>query len=214
MANNGVLCIDNITEVDVNFNGLNIGVGSVVSAWNDTDPQAARRSCITLTGDTDEPLGSVTAITQYNSCYECLIDNYTTVSLELCSGTTYIVDLSNFGGVPTENDVFFLELTTTGETIIGCFTVTGVEQNTKEEYELLDLSVSKYLSSAPFPDCETCKNGFSAGTESTACNICWDGTGYTATVVSVPHPSYTNQFGQTVVQLDAIQLGGMNGLNN
>jgi hypothetical protein len=54
----------------------------------------------------------------------------------------------------------------------------------------------------------------SAGTEATICSVCWDGTGYTATIIHPPHPTWTNGSGQAVVQLNAITLGGPNGLNN
>lgn len=215
MAFNGVLCLDSLADVDVSFNGLNIGAGSIVSAWDNlADPEGARRSCITLTGNTDEPAGAITAVTVYNSCYECLVDNYTTITLEYCDAGTYTVDISDFGTIPTIDDVYFIELTTTGETIVGCFTITGVEQNTKEVYETLDLSSAKLLATASFPDCKTCLTGFTSGNETVVCNVCWDGTGYTTTIVTAPHPKWTNQFGQTVTLLDAIQLGGMNGLNN
>jgi hypothetical protein len=217
MANNAVLCIDNLTGAEVSFNGLSIGVGSVVSAWNDlSDPENTLRSCLTLTGNTDEPSGSVTAVTQYNSCYECFINNYTTVDLALCGGgISFAVALSNFGYVPTENESFFLEITSSRDgTFVGCFEVSSVAQNSKSDFESIDLGVVKFLATASFPDCDTCASGFTSGVEYKSCNVCWDGTGYTPTVVIVPHPTYTNQFGQTVTQLNAVAIGGFNGLNN
>lgn len=55
----------------------------------------------------------------------------------------------------------------------------------------------------------------SAGTESTICVICYDVlSGETVTVVSPPHPVWTDSRGIAVTQLNAITLGGMNGLNN
>lgn len=54
----------------------------------------------------------------------------------------------------------------------------------------------------------------SAGTETEICNVCWDGTGYTTTIVIPPHPQWTNEQGRTVIQLNAVTLGGQNGLNN
>jgi hypothetical protein len=55
----------------------------------------------------------------------------------------------------------------------------------------------------------------SAGTESTICVICYDVlSGETATSVSPPHPVWTDSRGIAVTQLNAIALGGMNGLNN
>jgi hypothetical protein len=50
----------------------------------------------------------------------------------------------------------------------------------------------------------------SANTESTVCVECSG----TTSVVIPPHPSWTNNQGDEVVQLNAITLGGPNGLNN
>lgn len=55
----------------------------------------------------------------------------------------------------------------------------------------------------------------SAGTEYLACQICCPcESGGTINEVVVPHPQWTNGQGRTIVLLDAVQLGGMNGLNN
>ena len=49
----------------------------------------------------------------------------------------------------------------------------------------------------------------------TICVICYDVlSGETATSVSPPHPVWTDSRGIAVTQLNAIALGGMNGLNS
>lgn len=50
----------------------------------------------------------------------------------------------------------------------------------------------------------------SAGTEYFFCTIC-DGV---ATQVAPPHPVWTNNQGLDVILMDAVALGGPNGLNN
>jgi len=50
----------------------------------------------------------------------------------------------------------------------------------------------------------------SANTENTVCINC---TGDTQVVIP-PHPIYINSNGDEVVQMNAITLGGVNGLNN
>ena len=56
---------------------------------------------------------------------------------------------------------------------------------------------------------------FSSGTESTLCLICNPGTtGETAAKVTVPHPNYTDGQNNLIIQLNAITVGGFNGLNN
>jgi hypothetical protein len=55
----------------------------------------------------------------------------------------------------------------------------------------------------------------SANTESTICVICCPcESGGTITQVSVPHPTWTDGTGRAVTLLDAVLLGGQNGLNN
>lgn len=55
----------------------------------------------------------------------------------------------------------------------------------------------------------------SAGTEYFDCQICCPcESGGTITSVTVPHPVWTGIYGNAVTLLDAVQLGGMNGLNN
>ena len=79
---------------------------------------------------------------------------------------------------------------------------------------LSSTGVTNYLFvSGPFSDCENCENPppLSAGTETTVCVL--DCSGNTITIIP-PHPTYLNEFGKSVVQLDAIELGGFNGLNS
>ena len=50
----------------------------------------------------------------------------------------------------------------------------------------------------------------SANTENTVCVEC---SGNTVTVIP-PHPTWTDNQGNDVIQMNAITLGGHNGLNN
>lgn len=210
---NTLQCTD-LAPVAIDFSGLSLNNGMVVSAWDQVSPDDAIRTCVTIDGS-DDPTALLTANTIYNSCYECLVNNYTIVSLESCdSATIFDVDLSNFNEVPIADQSYFIRATDRYDTYIGCFKIRNITQYSLTDYTALNLFSVEFLSTASFPDCDTCLNGFSAGTESQSCQICWDGSGYTASVVSVPHPKWTNQFGQTINILDAIVLGGQNGLNN
>ena len=46
------------------------------------------------------------------------------------------------------------------------------------------------------------------------CVVCYELTGNTVTSVEPPHAVWTNNQGFSVVQMNSVQLGGMNGLNN
>lgn len=59
------------------------------------------------------------------------------------------------------------------------------------------------------------ENPISAGTEVLVCQICTDSSGNTiATQITPPHPTWTDGGGTSVIQLNMIELGGQNGLNN
>jgi hypothetical protein len=56
---------------------------------------------------------------------------------------------------------------------------------------------------------------YSAGTfTSEICVVCDTDKGTTATYVETPHPTYVNEVGDAVVQLQMVTLGGPNGLNS
>ena len=212
---NALYCQDNSTE-NINFSGQTIPIGSYITATDDTPDSSVINYCFEITDVSAS--GTYTATTNtFSSCYDCLANNYTIVDADFCDGSGSLkIDISEFGFIPVEQQVFYLQLTLGRDTIFACISVGSIEQISEDNYNSLlsDLYTIDQIIFSNYTTCDECLFGFSAGTESTACNICWDGSGYTATAVSVPHPSYTNQFGQTVVQLNAIQLGGMNGLNN
>jgi hypothetical protein len=62
-----------------------------------------------------------------------------------------------------------------------------------------------------FPNVEEALAPFSAGTEYKECIIDCNGN---PTSMSPPHPTWLNDQGKAVVLLDAVVLGGMNGLNS
>jgi hypothetical protein len=145
---------------------------------------------------------------QYTDCCECL-SGFTDslnfkfircgtseeISIEatnFCTGytapTTGITYEIQFGLLGTPFCATFSELSPTGET-------------------------NYHFSSGPYLLCEDCVSPppISAGTETIMCVI--DCSGNTITVVP-PHPTYLNEYGKAVVQLNYVQLGGMNGLNS
>jgi hypothetical protein len=227
MAINALFCTDN-SERSVDFSGLSISVGSyiTVSDFTGGSPELDIFVCAQITDVTQSGSSFSATSNVYTSCYDCLEQNYTLVGMVDCltNSITLPVDITQFGYIPTINTVFNLIIDVpsgrNAGRYSGCYYVSTVTQTSEDEYintYSTELGIINQLVSSNFSlenGCNECLYGFSAGTESTACNICWDGSGYTATVVSVPHPTWTNQFGQAVVQLDAIQLGGMNGLNN
>ena len=67
-----------------------------------------------------------------------------------------------------------------------------------------------YRFDSAFINCEECNQPLSGGSEYIGCYTC---SGDTQTV-ELPHPTWTNLSGKAVVQMDAVVLGGINGLNS
>ena len=75
-----------------------------------------------------------------------------------------------------------------------------------------------------FKLCTTCLNKIDTlidnlkslriGTEYTMCQICVGEVETTVTTLALPHPEWTRPTGKGIVLLDAVELGGMFGLNN
>ena len=154
-------------------------------------------------------------ITGFSSCCECYLSGTPYQSLlfiECITDEYFYVDISTFctdyGDVPNFSQIWkFLNLET-GEFRCGQFL--GLSETT---------GVTFFSPVEIFENCYSCLRGtttYSAGTEYTVCVICEDccASGTTATTVNPPHPTWTRPDGNAVVLLDAVQLGGMFGLNS
>jgi hypothetical protein len=87
-----------------------------------------------------------------------------------------------------------------------CATFEGLSESGATNY---------FYVSGPFSLCGECEQEeeppISAGTE---VFICYENCSGGTVTISVQHPTWTNQYGQDVVLLDAIQLSGNNGYYN
>ncbi len=223
---NAIYCSDNNTE-NIDFSGQTIPQGTFITATNAEPDPSVINYCFEIT-DSVSAAGSFTASTNtYTSCYECLINNYAVSVLEPCDSSTGLPNLqillSEIGFIPSEGQVFYLIATNVGGTdegtYIACYQFNSFEQTSEDNYnrgsiEYFTIDQIIHSNYSLVSGCEECLNGFSAGTESAICNVCYDGSGYTTTTVTAPHPTWTNGQGQAVVQLNAVTLGGPNGLNN
>jgi len=229
MANNATFCIDN-SGTAIDFSGQSINPGSFISATFGTDPDPIVNvyECFEVY-DSDQPGASYTATTNtYTSCYDCLVNNFTLVTLVDCetSSVNPKLDISQFGFIPVIGSVYNLTMTFPLEsrfsgTPNGCYTIDSIGQYSEDEYTRIyepDLGVINQINYSNFSienGCNECLYGFSAGTDYTTCQVCCPcESGSTITEVITPHPTWTNGFGQSVVQLNAVTLGGPNGLNS
>ena len=81
------------------------------------------------------------------------------------------------------------------------------------------LGTPNYSASTEYEGCGDCLENtlefFTANTAYEACIICCPcGTGATVNEVSVPHATWTDNYGNSVVQGNSVVLGGPNGLNS
>ena len=119
-------------------------------------------------------------------------------------GTLEVINIESFNfcrdfGLPTTGLTYEIQF---GSETPFCSTFEGLSNTGVTNYSYF---------SGPFLDCEDCNAPISAGTEYNVCVI--DCSGNTVSIIP-PHPTWTNGQGNAVVLLDAIGLGGMNGLNN
>ena len=122
-----------------------------------------------------------------------------------CSNSAEYQTADLLNGTLTLNKVYYFTISKSGETpITSCFEILSGE--TLGTYQRLQDGIE-------FNSCEEC-TPVSAGTEYFVCQICGDASGSTATQITVPHPVWTRPNGASVTLLDAVQLGGMFGLNS
>lgn len=125
-------------------------------------------------------------------------------NFELCNQSGVFVPVNDNGISLVTGDTYSVIY---GAGALYCATFVGGSYTPGPVYELVTLFDSCFACSSSIP--------FSAGTEYNGCVICCPcGTGTTVNEVTLPHPEWTGLYGNPITQLDAVQLGGRNGLNS
>jgi len=196
----GQSCVDS-TTVAVLSSTTEYNIGDVVGAIGPF-------GCFTITslansGDTVD--FNIVTGSGYTDCISCIQSTDGVFIFSECSNSasTVSIDVNEFNTIPSFLQSYYLELT--GST--GCF----VFEDWSSGDEPTD-SISFIL--GPYEECNVCE-GYniptSANTAYTLCTTDCDGN---PVELEFPHPVYTNNYGNAVTQLNAVQLGGPNGLNN
>lgn len=168
--------------------------------------------CFTINEITTDPaLDTVNTISlQYNDCLECLQDNgwsYLVTSCDIpglggpVSATLFNQDPINKFYILCDNDNFAFSGCL-------CFHVTGITS---------DIFPYPFGINGPYEDCTCSGIPRSANTETIICEqVCVSGgsEGYDIVQVVPPHPVWTDGYGTSVTQMNAVTLGGMFGLNS
>ena len=143
-GNNAYKCGDSGTTLDVNYNGLTLSPGDVVS-WQLISKGGFETGCVTIT-DVDVSDSSYSAQTQYTDCYDCLNNNNGVVELSNCARGTdsIILPVSDLGSFLEVGTVIYatIDVNVKGITvrITSCWTIDGYSTPTTENYNRLNLS--------------------------------------------------------------------------
>ena len=198
----GQSCVDN-SVIAVLSAMTSYNIGNVVNA---SPVGAPFQDCFTITSEANS--GDTVNYEINNvedSCIDCIKNVGGVFIFSECSDPTSTVniDVNQFNTVPSFLQSYYLELT--GST--GCYVFDGWDPS-----DVPNESISLIL--GPYEECNVCE-GYniptSANTAYTLCTTDCDGN---PVELEFPHPVYTNNYGNAVTQLNAVQLGGPNGLNN
>jgi hypothetical protein len=200
----GVSCIGQ-SGVVVLSSTTQYNIGDVVGAIGPFN-------CFTITalansGDTVD-FNIVTGYTDCLSCYqsipggEFIFTNCTPPQ----SPTNLFFDVNDFTFVPQDGEIYYLE-TTSGTS--SCFYFNGFAGGGTPNDSFVSII-------GPYYECSVCiveNTPVTANTIYESCVICDPClSGGTATSTAVPHPVWTGLYGNDVIQGNAVQLGGQNGL--
>ena len=151
---------------------------------------------------------NITFISLRTDCCVCLSGLTESLNFKFITCNTLLeinIEAFNFcheHGLPITGMTYELQL---DSYVPFCATFTGLTLTGETNYSYV---------SGPFSNCEDCENQvlttISAGTEYIGCYTC---DGVTQTII-LPHPVWTDLTGNDVILMDAVQLGGMNGLNS
>jgi hypothetical protein len=140
--NNARICYDTRKTNDINYNGLILSTGDIVYAIS---PDFKTFGCFEIT-DLDATGSTVYAQATYDDCYDCLNNNYGTVTFDSCDGTITGVEvpISELGYLPIVGDSFYGTVDVNNEGIrrvTTCWQVTSIKQYGNEAaYNGRDLS--------------------------------------------------------------------------
>lgn len=205
MANYIILGCDGITNLVVDDGPYLLTPGNTyyINFTAETFP-----GCFTIIEETQDPAeDGVSNATEYNNCLSCLQQNSFSFFAEDCllPEQSGFIDANSFSEWPVGKYYKLCQEDELGTLICLCLYIKEVRS---EPGVILSLT-------GPFTECGCIDSPRSANTESNLCiEICDEVSGTTVVSVSPPHPVWTDGYGTSVTQLNAITLGGENGLNN
>lgn len=151
--------------------------------------------------------------TPYNTCLDCFTGYpYYLIFKDCNNGEEYSITTeeyfinSEITEIPIYNKIYQINSTQITDTCLKFLGINNVNGN---------IELTGITNTATFSTCLECLPPLSSGTEVSICQVCTDSSGNTiATEIIPPHPTWTDGSGRSVIQLNMIELGGQNGLNN
>jgi hypothetical protein len=130
---NAIDCFYTGDTQNINFNNNSVNIGEFWYCTNNTDPiKAEKVVCAEITDNTDEPGSTLSALTEYATCYDCWANNYGVFFFNSCSGNLEIPLVIDVSAVtPTFFSTFdsiltyYIECEINGLPVIGCFNSRG-----------------------------------------------------------------------------------------
>jgi hypothetical protein len=144
----------------INFSGNSVSSGDT---WYVTGNKGDI-ACVEITSGTDEPTSTISAQTEYVTCYDCYSNNYGIYNFVSCDGNTRLIfDISAFDSTFfsafDSNEIYFINSLLNGNPIIGCFGRGVIKLLTEEEYnklQNLNLISDTVIGVTSFTSCEEC----------------------------------------------------------
>ena len=202
-----------ITTTDVTFTTGD----TVQTLWGETN-----FLCATLIEDVTSAVTADTYFytnTKFDTCEDCY--TATTIGIRTLDCFTLeseVVDLTytawtqttNYGGFNGSYSDCFLDSDGLCRTIVDVCPLTPIGNPKSVTQQYLNCNICTIFHPSPTPPTPPFPDPISAGTEYLVCVEC---SGSTFTITP-PHPVWTGPYGNAITLLDAIVLGGPNGLNN
>ena len=190
---------------------------TVQTLWGETN-----FLCATLIEDVTSAVTADTYFytnTKFDTCEDCY--TATTIGIRTLDCFTLeseVVDLTytawtqttNYGGFNGSYLDCFLDSDGLCRTIVDVCPLTPIDNPKSVTQQYLNCNICTIFHPRPAPPTPPFPDPISAGTEYLVCVEC---SGSTFTITP-PHPVWTGPYGNAITLLDAIVLGGPNGLNN
>lgn len=165
MASNSIVCNPiSVNYTNINFSGQTVSTGQTWLVVDDiTNPEKSNNQCVEILFLSDDPSTSLSALTQYSNCYDCLTGNSAVVTFDNCFNRTQIIlNISEFSELEynsfNSSSVFYFKYLLNGSLSEGCFLINRISVLSINDYNRLVNSnqIAVLTEKYSVSDCQTC----------------------------------------------------------